>query len=300
VRLIIKGGIIGGAGYMHSLGLNQIIAEHMEGIIPLVQGTPGFVANAKRLYEGLGDIGVVLTTDVHAILAGEEPFKEPKKYLLQMYPLLPPKFVHFMVRQDSPIQSMADLSGKRINLLTRGSLAEMVGSMILEALDIKPGAVFHYPHGDAARALAAGDIDAAVAGGTAPAYAELSLRHPLRVLSLTEEEAKKINATLPHLPILEYDFGEVYKGAKTARVVAPWTVMAATHDLDEELVYRLTKAVFDNYETIVRIFRPAAGLKPEMVVDTLAVLHPGAIRFYEEIGIPIPPEMRPPADIFKR
>lgn len=298
VRLTIVGGVIGGAGYMHALGLNQVIAENLKGIIPTVQGTPGYVANAKRLSQGLGDLGVVITTDARQILAGEEPYKESKKYLLQMYPLMPPMFVHFMVRKDSAIESMADLEGKRINLLTRGSLAEKVGGMILDALGVKPGAVFHYPHGDAASALGAGDVDVAVAGGTNPVYGELSLKQPLRVLSLSEAEAKKISEKYPFLPVLTWDFGKIYTGAGNARVVAPWTVMAARHDLDADLVYRLTKAVYEHYDTVAKIYKPAAGLKPQMVLDTLAVVHPGAIRYYEEIGVAIPEAMRPPARVY--
>lgn len=298
VRLTIVGGVIGGAGYMHALGLNQVIAENLKAIVPTVQGTPGYVGNAKRLAQGLGDLGVVITTDAREILAREGAYKEAKKYLLQMYPLVPPMFVHFMVRQDSAIQSMADLEGKRINLLTRGSLAEKVGGMILDALGIKPGAVFHYPHGDAASALGAGDVEVAVAGGTNPVYGELSLKQPLRVLSLSEAEAKRISEKYPVLPVLSWDFGKIYTGAGTARVVAPWTVMAARHDLDEALVYRLTKAVYEHYDTVAKIYKPAAGLKPQMVLDTLAAVHPGAIRYYEEIGIAIPEAMRPPARIY--
>lgn len=297
VRLTIMGGVVGGAGYMAALGLNQVIAEKVPGIVPTVQGTPGYVGNAKRMAQGLGDIAVVVTIDLNDILAKRPPYENAKKFPLQMYPVYPPLVVHFMVRQDSGITSMSDLQGKRINLLTQGSLAEKAGSLILDTLGIKPASVTHYPHSDAVSALLAGDVDAVVAGGTNPAYADLALKQPIRVLSLTEEEAKKIQEKYPRLSILEFDFSKVYKGTGKARVVAPWGVMAARHDLDPDLVYTLTKAVYENYEIIARIYKPSAPLKPEMVVQTLAPLHPGALRYYQEIGVQIPQEMMPPSNL---
>jgi TRAP transporter TAXI family solute receptor len=298
VRLTVLGGVIGGGPYLQAAGLSQVLSEHLRGVaVATVQATPGLGANAVRLAAGLGDIAVVVTVDGFQVLSREGQFAEARKFPLQMYPTVPPQYVHFIVRQGSGITRFSDLHGKRINLLTRGSLAEQVGRRLLEVMRLRPSRLYHFPHGDAATALQNGDIDVAVAGAISPAYYEVSLREPLRVLSFTAEEMEIVRERMPLLPITEADFGPSYRGAGRAWVLAPWAVMAARHDLDPDLVYQITKAVFDNFSTVVRIYREAEGMTPQTVLQTKYPLHPGALRYYREVGIRIPPEMLPPAGL---
>ncbi len=294
VRLTIAGGVVGGGPYLQSVGLSQVLSSALRDVSATVQGTPGLRANAARLAAGLADLAVVVTVDGHDVLQRRDEFKDAVKFPLQMYPTYPPQYVHFIVKESSGIRRFRDLDGKRINVLTRGSLAEKVGTKLLVALRVRPARVFHYPHADAANALQAGEVDAVVAGGIAPAYGEVALREPLRVLSLTDEEVALVNERMPDIPVLEADFSRSYRGAGKARVLAPWAVMAARHDLDPELAYRITKAVFDNYRVIVQVYREAEGLQPAAVTETRYPLHPGALRFYREARVRIPPALLPP------
>ncbi len=294
VRLTIAGGVVGGGPYLQAVGLSQVLSSALRDVSATVQGTPGLRANAARLAAGLVDLAVVVTVDGHDVLNRREEFKEASKFPLQMYPTYPPQYVHFIVKESSGIRRFSDLHGKRINVLTRGSLAEKVGTQLLVALRIRPARVFHYPHADAANALQAGEVDAVVAGGIAPAYGEVSLREPLRVLSLTEEEVALVDERMPQIPVAEADFSRSYRGAGKARVLAPWAVMAARHDLDQELVYRITKAVFENYRIIVQVYREAEGLQPGHVAETRYPLHPGALRYYREAKVRIPTTLMPP------
>lgn len=294
VRLTIAGGVVGGGPYLQAVGLSQVLSSALRDVSATVQGTPGLRANAARLAAGLVDLAVVVTVDGYDVLARRDEFKDAAKFPLQMYPTNPPQYVHFIVKESSGIRRFRDLDGKRINVLTRGSLAEKVGTQLLVALRVKPARLFHYPHADAANALQAGEVDAVVAGGIAPAYGEVSLREPLRVLSLTDEEVALVNERMPQIPVAEADFSRSYRGAGRARVLAPWAVMAARHDLDADLVYRITKAVFDNYRMIVQVYREAEGLQPASVAETRYPLHPGAVRFYREARVRIPASMMPP------
>lgn len=294
VRLTVLGGVVGGAGYLQAVGLSQILSDHVPGVSATVQGTPGYVANAVRLARGLGDLAVVVTVDGREVLQRKGQFQDAQKFPLQLYPTFPPLYVHFITKQSSGIRRFDQLNGKRINVLTRGSLAEKVGTQLLVALRIKPARLFHYPHADAANALQQGDVDVVVAGGIAPAYGEVALREPLHVISLTDEEERVLAERMPDVPVAEADFSRAYRGAGTAKVLAPWAVMAARHDLDPELAYRITKAVFDNYRVIAQVYREAEGLQPRDVVRTRYPLHPGALRYYREVGVRVPANMMPP------
>jgi hypothetical protein len=300
VRLTILGGILGGGPYLQAAGLSQIMSENMRGVVQgTVQATPGLGANALRLASGLGDIGVVVSVDGLQVLRRQGQYAEAKKFPLQMYPTVPPQYVHFIVKQSSGITKFSDLSGKRINVLTRGSLAEQLGTRLLEVLRLRPTRVYHFPHGEAASALQNGEVDVVVAGGIAPAYYEVSLKEPVRVLSLGDEEVALVRERMPQITIAEADFGPSYRGAGKARVLAPWAVMAVRHDMDPAIVYQITKAVYDNFATIVKIYKEAESMTSRTVLQTSYPLHPGALRYYRESGLRIPAEMQPPADLPK-
>jgi len=300
VRVTILGGIIGGGPYLQAAGLGQIMSEHMSGVVQgTVQATPGLGANALRLASGLGDIAVVVSTDGFQVLKRQDPYAEAKKFPLQMYPTVPAQYVHFIVKQSSGITKFSDLNGKRINVLTRGSLADQLGTRLLEVLRVRPSRVYHYPHGEAASALQNDEVDVVVAGGIAPAYNEVSLKHPVRVLSFTDEEVALLKERMPQIPVAEADFSPSYRGAGKAWVIAPWAVMAARHDLDSNLVYQITKTVYANFATVVKIYKEAESMTPRTVLQTRYPLHPGALRYYREVGVRIPPEMLPPADLPK-
>jgi TRAP transporter TAXI family solute receptor len=300
VRLTILGGIIGGGPYLQAAGLAQILSENLRTVAQgTVQATPGLGANALRLASGLGDIAVVVSVDGFQVLQRQGQYAEAKKFPLQMYPTVPAQYVHFIVKQSSGIAKFSDLSGKRINVLTRGSLAEQLGTRLLEVLRIRPSRVYHFPHGDAASALQNGEVDVVVAGGIAPAYYEVSLKDPVRVLSLSDEDVELVKERMPKIPIQEADFGPSYRGAAKARVLAPWAVMAVRHDMDAAMVYQITKAVYDNFATIVKVYKQAEGMTSRTVLQTEYPLHPGALRYYRETGVRIPSTMQPPADLPK-
>jgi TRAP transporter TAXI family solute receptor len=300
VRVTILGGIIGGGPYLQAAGLGQIMSEQMGGVVQgTVQATPGLGANALRLASGLGDIAVIVSTDGFDVLKRRGPYADAKKFPLQMYPTVPAQYVHFIVKQSSGITKFSDLNGKRINVLTRGSLADQLGTRLLEVLRIRPSRVYHFPHAEAATALQNDEVDVVAAGGIAPAYNEVSLKTPVRVLSFTDEDVALVKERMPQIPVAEADFSSSYRGAGKARVMAPWAVMAARHDLDANLVYQITKTVYANFATVVKIYKEAEGMTNRTVLQTQYPVHPGALRYYREAGVRIPAEMLPPADLPK-
>ena len=60
-------------------------------------------------------------------------------------------------------------------------------------------------------------------------------------------------------------------------------------DLPDDLVYQLVKAVFENQPLLVKATSAASDTLPQNAVkDTFLPFHPGAVRYYREIGISVP------------
>ena len=65
-------------------------------------------------------------------------------------------------------------------------------------------------------------------------------------------------------------------------------------DLPDDLVYQLVKAVFDNQPRLVKVTAAASDTLPQNVVkNTFLPFHPGAVRYYREVGIKIPDALVP-------
>jgi hypothetical protein len=124
---------------------------------------------------------------------------------------------------------------------------------------------------------------------------ELSQNTKLRVLSVEEGQKGNITDAIPWLGFATVDFGQWYQGAGESTVPAPWTVMGTLLSLDDDFVYEVTKAVFNNIELAKQIYEPAAQLTPDKAPQTRVPVHPGAYKFYQEKGVSFPDELKPPS-----
>lgn len=291
------GGITGGSGYQQCLVMQQIVHKNFDNVRVTVSGTDGWSTDAKLMWargQDAGHFGIVPAGDAHDILHGNEPYNEERNYIVQAWPAVPPTYMHVAVRKNSDIESYEDLSGKRVNILSRGSLTEGLTPQILKAIGVEPAKYLHYPHQEAAGALESGDVDAVAAGGAASAYMEVSQNTPLRVLEVTDEQQSQISDAISWLGFATVDFGQWYNGAGEVTVPAPWTLMATLLDMPDDFVYQITKAMFNNIDLAQQIYEPASQLTPDDAPKTRIPVHPGAYQFYQEEGVEFPEELQPP------
>lgn len=77
--------------------------------------------------------------------------------------------------------------------------------------------------------------------------------------------------------------------------IAQSNILAVDKHLDDESVYRLTKILFENLETMYQVHNSAKAMSLETALDGVSVpLHIGAYTYFEEVGMDIPEELIPP------
>ena len=82
---------------------------------------------------------------------------------------------------------------------------------------------------------------------------------------------------------------------ETIESIAHPNVLAVRDDISDEAVYQITRAIFENLASLHEIHKATREVTLEKALNGLgAPLHPGAIRYYRERGIEIPPELVPP------
>ena len=63
-------------------------------------------------------------------------------------------------------------------------------------------------------------------------------------------------------------------------------MVAVRADLDEDLVYEMTKAIFENLEALGQAHHKGKSLTLEKALDGMTLdIHPGALKYYKEVGL---------------
>ena len=114
------------------------------------------------------------------------------------------------------------------------------------------------------------------------------------VIPFSKEDIDKICEKFPFYSPFEMPAG-IYKGQdKPIPNPSVWNTVACTASLDEELVYKLVKAVFENADYLQKIHPFAKYTTPEnALMHSVIPLHPGAARYYKEMGLTIPERLLP-------
>ncbi|NPV69376.1 MAG: TAXI family TRAP transporter solute-binding subunit [Firmicutes bacterium] len=291
-KILMQASSMGGIGYGYSLGLSKVAAKVTPDVSFTVEATAGYIENAKRLSQDVGHIGVISQDDGYAVFKKQGDFASAKARLLTMFPVHTLDW-HIIVPGDGPVKTIWDLKGRKVSVQPKGSFNERLSSNILAALDIECNKVY-LTHSEAAEQMASKSLDAHIASGSSPAFAELAVRMPLKVISLSPDDISKIRQKLPYLNETDFKAEAYYKGTGTVKSVNVWAIVACREDLPEDLVYKLVKGVYENKDLMVEGHPSAKLMDPAQVTKLTVPLHPGAYKFFTEKGIAVPDSLKPP------
>ena len=137
------------------------------------------------------------------------------------------------------------------------------------------------------------DAFAFAAGVPIAAFAQIAAENPVNIFGFSAEEAAKILEARPELAAFEVP-GGLYQGYPDPQgTVSLWNFAVAHKDMPESLAYEITKLVMENNDRMKQIHSTAAETIPQNVdKDTFLPYHPGAVRYFEEIGVTIPDELK--------
>ena len=214
---------------------------------------------------------------------------------------------HITTYADSGIESLEDLEGKTVFLGPPGGGATAIMERIVEgATGLKANEDYTQVQlgwDAAAQAFQDGRIDVYMNATNAPSpvIQQMALSREIRFLGLTEEQMAKepVQAVLnrPGGVLVEIPadiYGE--NQANTEPVTVPGSIVgvgAGAH-VPEEAVYRITKAFWEGVQEMEGSAPWLREIRLDQALQALNLpLHPGALRYYEEIGMEVPEDLRP-------
>lgn len=264
----------------------------VEGLIASAVSSRGSGDNINAIVSGLRTSGFA-QSDVAfwtytgtGTMEGEAPATE-----LRSIAALFPEHIHLVALADSGITSVADLRGLRVSVDEPGSGTRVDATLIMDAFGISLDDIQaeDVKGADATDALRNGRIDAmfVVAGYPSGALVELAASADMILVPITGPEVDALieaNAffAADDIPTGTY---EGVEGATTMTVGAQWFTNA---DQDEELIYNITAALWNDNTRVLLDAGHARGasITLETALDGIGVpLHPGAERFYRENGM---------------
>jgi len=297
-QLSVATGGTGGVYYPMGGGLAEVINTHVEGYAATAEVTGASVENMGLVATGDADLAIGLADTVSQAYTGTGRFEGQQLPMVRGLASLYANMVHIVALEDSGITSLEDLRGKRVSIGAPGSGTEVNTAAILEANGITYDDIDEQRlnFNETADALANGDIDAGFWSVGAPTSSILNLAttQNIVIIALSEDElaaaaAADANFAVTTLP------GGTYTGVdEDIAVLGIPNVLAVSSEMPDDLAYEITSAMFENIADMQAV-HPAAN---QTTVDfTLAAtpvpLHPGAIRYFEEIGAEVPDRLRP-------
>lgn len=265
------------------------------GLIAIAQSTTASVFNNAAVQNGQLEAGLAAADVTRSMYFGEGKFEGKPHPKLRVVANLYPEDLHLVLPKGETINDLGDLAGKRVGIAQSGSGTQVgVLEMLAEwgvTRDNMEEAELN--NSQSAERLADGQIDAYfyAAGWPVAAMVQLSSTKGMNLHSFSEADLLKINELIPAYIPSKIPAG-VYEGIDTETLTpAVSAFLNVSSDLSEDLVYQLTKALWNDNTRKMLDNGHAKGkqITPETALDGVIALgvplHPGAEKFYKEAGL---------------
>lgn len=285
---ILTGGT-SGVYYPVGVALSKVYGDKIPGSRPSVQATKASVENLQLLQQGKGEIALTLGDSLISAWKGEEEagFKT-KLDKLRGIAAVYPNFVQIVASKDSGIKTLADLKGKRLSVGAPRSGTELNARAILAAAGMTYkdlGKIEYLPFAESVELMKNRQLDATLqsAGLGVASIRDLATSVDIVVVEVPADVIQKAGAPFVGAVIP----AGTYRGQDAAvNTAAVPNYLVTRSDLKDDLVYAMTKSIFENLDQLSAAHAAARAINLKGALDGMAIpLHPGAERFYKEKGI---------------
>jgi TRAP transporter TAXI family solute receptor len=263
------------------------------GIRMTVESTGGSVFNINAIMAGDLEFGVVQSDRQYQAINGLAEWKDKgKQEDLRALFAVHPESITLCVGVDTGINSIQDLKGKRINIGNPGSGQRQ------NSIDALEGAGINYENDIQAESLKAAEAPGLLQDGRVDGFF-YTVGHPSGAFKEATSGTRKVKFVPIELPASFYEKFPYYApsivpvsnypGAENDADVPTFGVKATfvtSAKVPEDHVYAVVKEIFENFEDF-RKLHPAYSVltKANMLEGLSAQLHPGAKKYFEEVGL---------------
>ena len=282
----------GQAGVYYPLGvaLSQIYGKAIPNAKATAQVTKASAENLNLLQAGRGELALTLGDALSDAWKGDEEagFKT-KLDKLRGLSATYNNYIQIVASADSGIRTLADLKGKRVSVGAAKSGTELNARSVFKAAGLSYAdlaKVEYLPFGESVELIKNRQLDATLqsAGLGVASIRDLATSVKIVVVPVPADVVAKIGDPAYQPAVIP---AGTYEGQTTDVATAAIPNFLVTHSgVSDELAYQMAKALYDNLDTMYAAHNAAKAIKRENAVKGMPVpLHPGAERYYREVGV---------------
>ncbi len=281
---------VGGAFPVVGGAIAEVLNEHKGENKWKIQakGTKGSKANIRGIQDGKLELALSNSAISYFAVRGESGWD--KKYDIRAIVTLAPNVAMFITKKDTGISAIAQLKGKRVVVGPSGAGFEMFVGPVLKGhgLTYDDFSPLNNTQSGAVDLLADGNADAAFLGGAVPtgAITQACSSHDIVFIPFDAKARTKLVADYKFFQpftIPKEKYSDLTADFEGPNVGSMHLITSA--GADDELVYQLTKTIWERRAEIAGKHPAGRAIEKNAARFTGTEFHPGAVRFYKEVGI---------------
>ncbi len=296
--LIIATATSGGTYYPVGVAVGTLISTKLQPrITASAINSAGSGENIQMLSNDEADLAILQGLFGELAHQGKGPYEGNPVEKIRSITMLWQNVEHFLLLRrhvgSGNILDLKELDAK-FSVGKRGSGTEGSTLAIFEVMGITPSHPEYLGYSASAQAM----MDGRIAGATIPAgppvaavtqaFAQLG-NDGLSVLQFSDDQVAAIQKVYPVWNRYIISPGTYPNQNEEIKTIAQPNFLACRADLPEEVVYQITKTIYENLSFLQNIHQATKAMALHKAIDGLTVpLHPGASRYYKEMGIPLP------------
>jgi len=307
-QLILATATTGGTYYPVGVAIATLTTTYLEktdNILMTAITSAGSGENIQLLKTGEADLAIIQSLNGEMAKQGKGRYEDNPQPFLRSVSVLWENVEHFVLLEkfvdSGDMSDLKNIHRKNFSIGRRGSGTEISGKEILKSLGYSPEKDFRLSflgYAPSANALQNGRIvgmnipAGPPASAITQAYAAIGAKK-IRILEFTEDQIKAVNSIFPVWKRFAIP-QDTYPGQKKAILPISQPNLLVTHqDLPEDVVYKIVKTMYENLNYLKKIHQATQVMSLDLAVSGLSIpLHPGAVRYYEEMGLFIPSKLK--------
>jgi TRAP transporter TAXI family solute receptor len=295
-QITVAAGSTGGSWFIISTAFFSLFGDNIEGLsYSIIPG--GGVANSITVNKKDAQFGMGYSTNLWAAYNGKAPYKETLVNNRAIANLNVASVLHPWILKSTGFNNLREIAAKKYRLKVdtgpRGTGGELAAQRCLtlhgvsyENIKAWGGSVTHSAYTEAIDRMMDGHIEAFINDDIIgiPVYIELSQSRDVVLMPQDPDVIKKMASEYGYTPTVIP--ANIYKGqTRDVLSTAQSHVFFCNKDMPDDLVYEMTKLIFTNKPRLIATHKLFEKLSPAMGPKDLPIpLHPGAARYYKEIG----------------
>jgi uncharacterized protein len=212
-----------------------------------------------------------------------------------IFPIYTTYFQMYALKK-SGIKNIHDLNGKSVGVGPVGGGPATYWPPVLETAGVKASRLVNAGSSDLHSQFKDGMLDANAQTVGLPwgLVSEAEVTHEINIFGVPHADADKYISKNPYFSKGVIPRG-TYKSNKDYDVetMTQWNYMIVHKDAPEDFIYEVLKKTYENVDILIAAHSSAKEVKPEFIVHSPIVLHPGAVKYYREKGITLPDKVIP-------